>query len=111
MKQMDIFGMMGEMLRTDPFYNTIGLKDNPLKEATKKAERQEDRVLEIFKATGIAMTPEDIERRYNDIFPPAPLTSFRRAITNLTKQGLLVKCEEMTEGKYGKPVHYWKIKA
>lgn len=108
-EQLDIFGTLGNILRPEPFHNTINLTGVDLKEANKKANRQEDRVLELFRSTGIAMTPEEVEARYNALFPPAPLTSFRRAITNLTNAGYLTKCDNMAIGKYGKPVHYWKI--
>jgi len=107
--QLDIFGEMAKIQQS--FYNTIELSGIRLKEANVKANRQEDRVLELFKSTGIAMTPEDVEARYNALFDAAPLTSFRRAITNLTKQGLLVKCDQMAAGKYGKPVHFWRLKS
>lgn len=108
-KQLDIFGLLGDILHPDHFFNTIGLKGDDLVNANKKANRQEDRVLELFRSTGIAMTPEDVEARYNALFTPAPLTSFRRAITNLTNSGYLIKCDNMAIGKYGKPVHYWKV--
>src|SRR5690349_17379319 len=39
-----------------------------------------------------------------------PLTSVRRAVTNLTEQGLLEKTDRMVQGTYGKNVHCWKLR-
>lgn len=38
-----------------------------------------------------------------------PLTSVRRAVTNLTEQGVLEKTDRMVQGTYGKQVHTWKL--
>ena len=43
-------------------------------------------------------------------FPEYPLTSIRRAITNLTRKGLLIKTDETALGIYGKNEHFWKFK-
>jgi hypothetical protein len=40
-----------------------------------------------------------------------PLTSIRRAITNLTKAGFLQKCEEKREGSYGRLEFCWQYVA
>ena len=54
-----------------------------------------------------AFTPSAIRRM---VLPDAPLTSVRRAMTNLTKDGLLEKTELKAEGIYGRPEHFWKYK-
>lgn len=38
-----------------------------------------------------------------------PLTSVRRAITNLTEAGVLEKTDRMVAGTYGKQVHCWRL--
>ena len=38
-----------------------------------------------------------------------PLTSIRRAISNLTDNGKLMKLERMVMGNYGKKVHTWRL--
>ena len=110
--QLDIFNNLSDRtnLDTKSFYNTINLVGTDLKEARHKVNRQEDRILEIFRIAERAMTPETVEGTYNDLFPPVPLTSIRRAITNLTTSGHLVKCDKMAMGKYGKPVHFWMVR-
>ena len=37
-----------------------------------------------------------------------PITSIRRAISTLTKQGKLTKTNELRKGRYGKKEHVWK---
>ena len=39
----------------------------------------------------------------------APITSIRRALTDLTSKGKLVKSSIMKMGPYGKQVHCWKL--
>ena len=39
-----------------------------------------------------------------------PITSVRRAITNLTTAGELVKTNNTVTGMYGKPEHLWSLK-
>ena len=58
------------------------------------------------------MTPFDVEALYSVAYAAVPITSIRRAITNLTTKKKLVKCpkeEGMKEGNYGKLNHYWKL--
>ena len=39
-----------------------------------------------------------------------PLTSFRRALSNLAKQGKVEKTNQTFEGFYGKNEHLWRLK-
>lgn len=91
------------------YYNTNDMNGEPLRKARGQTVRQEDAVLEYFrKHPDLLLTPEDIQRR---VLSPAPLTSARRAITNLTKEGALLKTTAQRKGKYGKPVYCWRLKA
>ena len=38
-----------------------------------------------------------------------PLTSIRRALTNLTNAGELVKTDKQMKGMYGRPEHQWRL--
>lgn len=53
-----------------------------------------------------AWSPEQVHRA---VMPRAPLTSARRAITNLTAKGLLEKTDERASGLFGRPVHLWRL--
>ena len=39
----------------------------------------------------------------------APITSIRRAITDLTNDGKLVKTTSLKQGNYGKKCHCWRL--
>lgn len=91
------------------FFNTIDLKGRELIEATSQAQKQDDRVLGIFKIFK-KMTPFEVSNIYNSRYPPAPVTSIRRSMTVLTKKGFLIMCDEMKKEVYGSPNHYWKLK-
>lgn len=72
------------------------------------AKNQEQLVLEYFQRnSGLAFTPETVQLA---VLPQAPITSVRRAITNLTNAGELEKVGS-DEGRYGRPVGTWRLKA
>ena len=57
------------------------------------------------------MTPFDIQEALTNLYDlDAPITSVRRAITDLTTEDRLIKTDIMKKGKYGKEVHCWKLK-
>lgn len=90
------------------FFNTIHLFGPELKEAEGKADRQNQRVLNIVKGLGKA-TPFQVAEVYNRMYPECPLTSIRRAMTCLTDQGKLEMLDEMKKEKFGHNNHYWKV--
>lgn len=94
------------------FHNTISLKGNELKQAEVKARAQEDYVLEYFDAT-VQLTAENVHyglKFEGAISPNTPLTSIRRAITNLCNRGKIEKLNEMRMGSMGKPIHLYRRK-
>lgn len=80
----------------------------------KRANGQDKRVLAVFQtcARGRALTPSQV-RAYlcNETDPPAPLlTSIRRALTNLTKRGLLVHHKaDRRPGPHGSKESTWGL--
>jgi len=91
------------------FYNTISLEGEELSDALVQCKKQSEAVLAIFNAKKRAMTPLEVHYIYCHYHPPCPVTSIRRAITNLANDWLLVKTDEMKLEKYGKPNYKWKI--
>lgn len=92
------------------YFNTTHLTGFALKESRRKANTQEDRILTFFeKNFDKAFSPEDIQTYC--MMANRPLTSVRRAISNLTKDGYLRKTSHMKIGNYGKPVHTWQFKS
>ena len=88
------------------FYNTVGLTGEALANATIRSGTQAEVVLGYFRLMGEA-SPSQV---WGDSFDEAtPITSIRRQITNLTKDGLLVKTGEKTEGLYGLDEYIWRL--
>jgi len=74
---------------------------------TSTAERQDDVVLAVFRErAGQELSPEDV---HDLVLQGAPLTSVRRAITNLTNNGLLVRADGWKVGRYGRKVGLWRL--
>ena len=108
------------------FHNTIGLEGKDLSNAIKGAKTQQERILFIFKSQGVAMSPDEVHNLYIQLFGNAPITSIRRAMSNMSK-GVrghhsfsnewvwieapdLEKTEQMVTGRYGKSNYRWKLK-
>jgi hypothetical protein len=90
------------------FYNTINLSGKELNKATGKAISLQDEVLEYFKSHPNAkLTPPMVMTALGK--PSVPLTSFRRAMTNLSKAGDLIKTDEKAIGAYGLSNYLWKL--
>lgn len=92
------------------FFNTIGEKGNTLECSQKQVARQANRVLAIFRQfSGSPLTPYTVHVIYEDFYNKTPITSIRRAITDLTNQGMLIKTQIKGKGKYHKPNYKWKL--
>lgn len=90
------------------FHNTIDVSGQQLIDFEQKAQTQEDLILDCFKQYNkIDLTPDEVLDLCR--FENTPITSIRRAITNLTKQGKLIKTNIQRKGKYGKLTYAWKI--
>ena len=88
------------------YYNTNKESGDTLGKSNNRALKQEDVILNVFFGSN-KLTPEEV-LRFSGL--NVPLTSIRRAITNLTKEGKLVKTDTMKKGSYGKMVHTWQKK-
>ena len=85
------------------FYNTTNETGETLKNSNQKAETQEETIMNIFRNEPEGLyTPSEIHKISG---LNCPLTSIRRAISNLCSNGFLVKTTTMKMGTYGKLVH------
>jgi hypothetical protein len=95
------------------FYNTTHEQGNSLIQSEKKTQSQDELVMWLFKAfNNDGMTPSKvwtslIELRKID--RNTPLTSIRRSITTLTKDGRLSATERQEKGHYGKKEGIWQL--
>lgn len=92
------------------YYNTTNLSGESLVNSKDSAMKQEERIHEFFKCNANReMSPFDVEEAlYSNTM--VPITSIRRAITNLTTDQKLVKTNTQRTGPYGKPSYCWKLK-
>ncbi len=91
------------------YYNTTNEKGEFLNELWKKASKQEDFVKSLFTEYG-NLTASDTWKLFpNNPGYQTPITSVRRAITDLSNQGFLIKTEKKKIGLYGKPEYYYRL--
>jgi hypothetical protein len=89
------------------YHNTTPLSGGQLSSAQKKAQTEDDLILQYFR------------NHPTDEFSPCqlwkilgqhkPITNWRRAVTNLTNAGQLEKTGKQIEGVYGRPVNTWRL--
>lgn len=93
-----------------PFYNTINVQENQLQmQFENQTERQEDVVLSIFMMKRVPMTPMEVHAVAERIGFNWPITSVRRAMSDLTRANKLRKTQDMKDELYGKPNHKWEL--
>jgi len=93
---------------TRQFHNTIRATGDKLIAHTITCKGQSERILAIFKESGKSMTPFEVEEEYTKLYPKVPITSIRRAMSNLTKDNKLIKTNAMKQGGYDKPNFIWE---
>lgn len=86
------------------FYNTTNEQGKQLDIFVQKASKQEDEILVLMQRYK-KLSPSDVSKYFKNY----PLTSIRRALTNLTKKGKLIKTDEKKIGIYGKPEYFWSV--
>lgn len=92
------------------FYNTTHAKGRQLKQYQQKAMSQEDEILRLLSGWDNWII---CERIWEEIWncKNVPLTSVRRAVTNLHNKGLIEKSSvAIGMGLYGRKVYAYKFK-
>ena len=101
------------MEQTGTIYNTNNMVGQELTEMSHSAKAQETAVIKFFtdrvadKAG--ASTIWNVLKITKRIDQAVPLTSIRRAVSTLTKQGKLVKTDDMSVGVYGKREYMYSL--
>lgn len=92
------------------FHNTVQATGETLDKYRTDAQKQEDRVLAIMQANPAWWTPFAVQEMYGRLYRFVPITSIRRAMTDLTNEGKLEKSDTPNAaGQYGKPNHSWRV--
>ena len=96
-------------MQYDFFHNTNGSEGEELVESQSDAKKQDEVILRFFRRhQGRLFSPPQVLLECG--LPNTPLTSIRRAISNLTKSGYLEKTDNRVVGNYGKMNFQWKLK-
>ena len=88
------------------FYETINQTDSALKESKKKTRKQEDLIYSLFVKRNRPLSPSMVLSQSG---LNCPITSIRRAMTDLTNLGKIVKTDRQIKGIYGKAEHLWEL--
>ena len=97
------------------YHNTLAHEQPLLGEYQQKAMSQDEIILEFIRKYDnypedciyfSGYTPSDIQSL---ALHEAPLTSVRRSMNTLTKQGKLIKTDETHMGPYGRPETIWRL--
>jgi len=89
------------------YYNTNKETGTTLENSKRRAISQEDVIMGLFRE-GDLLSPDEVLNICNEE-KSYLLTSIRRALTNLTTKGLLVKNDVFKIGRYGKKTHTWSL--
>ena len=81
------------------FYNTIGENLDELSHSIAKCKTQEAKILKCFDYYETSLSPSMV---LNMTKLRCPITSIRRAMTNLSNEGKLVKTDKKVKGLYVK---------
>lgn len=88
------------------YYNTTHSVHPDLGKFEQKAQGQEEQILDYFKGIHRGRSPSQVLAALFDA--SVPLTSVRRAMTNLTNAGELIKTNTQIRGPYGRPEYQWR---
>jgi len=96
------------------YYNTTNEKGSLLKANTKQAENQTTLTLSVFQTYPTYTFSADEVWNFlidnESINEQTPLTSIRRAITDLTNEGKIVKTNRKVLGLAGRSTYTWRLK-
>jgi hypothetical protein len=91
------------------FHNTTDLGGEDLIKREIRAGSQNEKILTFFRIRPtLDFTPYEVQMYLN--MATVPITSIRRAMTDLTKLGYLEKTGEKRPGQYGDLTYAWKLK-
>jgi len=90
------------------YYNTTNEKGSDLRKNISKANYQNTRVMELFQdeSSDSGYSPSQVMHL---ALPNAPITSVRRAMSDLTEAGYLTKTQDKRYGIYGRLEYIWKL--
>jgi hypothetical protein len=91
------------------FHNTINLPVTEVKQRELRNDSQTRKILDFLRLHSYeSFTPFEVQERMN--LTNVPITSIRRALSDLTFMGYLVRTDEKRMGRYGENNYCWRLK-
>lgn len=104
-----LFDNIVETTTIDRFHNSTDLQGDELQQRQLKAGTQNRKVLDFFKTRSYEnYTPFEVWKSLG--INNQPITSIRRAISDLTDMDYLVKTNVKRPGQYGEQCYCWMLK-
>ncbi len=95
------------------YYDTTRIRQNSDKKeyelSVTNNKRQEDAILNIAHSMSLGFSPSQMLRKLENDGRLIPITSVRRAISDLTRDGKLVKTDKQVIGMYGRKEYVWRL--
>lgn len=101
----DLFTAMNLPEIKSRFWNTTNEAGQTLKTYRAKAAEQDARILAIMQDIGVA-SPSQVWKAMDKL---PPITSVRRSLNTLTRQGKTEKTDRKMISPWDRPEHFWKI--
>jgi hypothetical protein len=95
----------------EAYFNTTHLCGEALGAARREARKQDVLVLTIFRGAARALSPSEVWRAGAEAGSDWLLTSVRRSMNTLTREGLLDKTDGYRPGPYRRPERLWRLAA
>ena len=89
------------------YYNTTNESKDYVKKQESKSLTQEEEVYSLYEKYNKLSASDAYTVYHNNL--KTPITSIRRAITNLSKSGFIHKTKEKKTGLYGKPEYIYQL--
>jgi hypothetical protein len=93
------------------YYQTVAEPTQAVLDFTSYNDKQDSRVLEFFRAhPGQGFTPYEVQAA---LYPGDALKiiGVKRAMSDLTKDGYLIKTSQLRNGATGRSNHVWRLKS
>ncbi len=108
-----LFDEVSEVIEKAPnfgrYFNTTGLKNPELAEVQQKTKSQTEAVLAFFQRhEGVTFSAWETWKYMK--LKNVPITSIRRAISDLERAGKLVETGNLRIGNYGRKCKCWRLK-
>lgn len=97
-------------MKETTYHNSTNLSQEELMKRVQRAGKQKDAVLLVFQTLrGQSFAASQVHRSFTKAGKSWPITSVRRAMTDLMNEGHLLKLDQTREGPYGDKEHKYTL--